>query len=341
MARRMRWRRRRRSRVVLSAALAAAALGVTGYWVFLRAPAAPTGPIVAVRPALTSDRPFDAPTTDGAEVTERGEAGDAAANDDDAVVGGPDGGDAQRVRQLLAAGREQAAAQKWIVARQYLSEAMALGIERSELTEVRAELTRIGDETIFSSRLYDDDPLTERYIVQVGDTLGKIAKRYSITAELLAGINGIRNVNLIRQGQTLKVIHGPFHARVDRSAFTLDVYLQDTFVRAYRVGLGADDGTPTGTWKVRDKLTNPTYYPPRGGQIVAADDPKNPLGERWIGLEGVSGQALGQQRYGIHGTIEPDSVGRSVSLGCIRMHNADVEFFYDLVIPELSTIDVK
>ena len=94
-------------------------------------------------------------------------------------------------------------------------------------------------------------------------------------------------------------------------------------------------------WVVSTKLVNPTYYPPRGGRIRAADDPENPLGERWIGLRGVAGDALGQQRYGIHGTIEPESIGRSQTLGCIRMHNADVAELFTLVVPGETRVTVN
>lgn len=71
------------------------------------------------------------------------------------------------------------------------------------------------------------------------------------------------------------------------------------------------------------KAKNPAWggmsgkYTPR-----ASDDPLNPLGERWMGLnlKGYSG-------YGIHGTILPKQIGMNVSNGCIRMFNYDIETF--------------
>jgi lipoprotein-anchoring transpeptidase ErfK/SrfK len=179
-----------------------------------------------------------------------------------------------------------------------------------------------------------------RYIIKAGDSLAKIATQHSVTADLLASINGIEDKNRIREGQTLKVINGPMRAVVHKRAYRIDLYAGDVFVRSFPVGLGLDDSTPTGEWKVKNKLQNPTYYPPRGGAIVSADDPTNPLGERWIGLEGVSGEALSQERYGIHGTNEPDSIGKSVSLGCVRLHNADVEQVYTYLIEGKSTVTI-
>jgi len=84
---------------------------------------------------------------------------------------------------------------------------------------------------------------------------------------------------------------------------------------------------------------DPTFYPPASlrGQVpvLKPGDPNNPLGSRWIGF-GEGGNGLG-----IHGTNEPDSIGKRVSLGCIRMLNADAELLYDCLIrgAEIEIVD--
>src|ERR1700685_876688 len=120
----------------------------------------------------------------------------------------------------------------------------------------------------------------------------------------------------------------------------MDIYLgahpgstSAMYVTSYKVGLGKDDSTPTGTWMVEPhhKIKHPTYYSPRGEGVIAADDPKNPLGPYWLGLTGTDGHAVGKQSYGIHGTIEPDSIGHMASMGCIRMHNEDVAMVFEML----------
>lgn len=248
--------------------------------------------------------------------------------------------DTDRVTSLIAAGKQALSRGDLLAARTHYSDALQLGPGASETTTLRAELSRLGQETILSPKMIDGDPHVGRYIVKPGDSLAKIAALHKVPADLLAAINGIADKNLIRAGQTLKVVKGPFHAFVDKGDYTLDVYLDRTFVRAFRVGLGLDNSTPTGLWQVDTKLVNPTYYPPRGGQIISADDPQNPLGERWIALKGIDGEALGQERYGIHGTNEPNSIGRSVSLGCVRMYNEDVEALYSYLVEKHSTVTI-
>lgn len=244
-------------------------------------------------------------------------------------------------KRLFEQGLADLTAGSLVAARANLNKAFTLGLPELDQIELQAELVRLADRMVFSKSRVKNDPFVDMYIIKKGETLGKIARANSVTLDLLAKINNMESPNMIRAGQRIKVVKGPFHAVIDKKNLDMYVYLGDTFVKHFKVGLGADNGTPAGEWKVKTKLTNPTYYPPRGGQIIAADDSDNPLGEHWIGLEGVSGEALGQERYGIHGTIDPESIGQSQSLGCIRMYNEDVDFLYDLLVVNKSRVRVQ
>jgi len=91
--------------------------------------------------------------------------------------------------------------------------------------------------------------------------------------------------------------------------------------RVYSVAVGAETSpSPTGSFKIVNRLTNPTYY--HKGQVIP-QGPKNPIGNRWIGLN--------QKGYGIHGTNEPKSIGKAASHGCIRMSKKDLEELFEMV----------
>ena len=336
MARR---RRSRRRRPFLSILIVLVAVVVGLWWVFSdRQSPTDADATVAVtsQPALTTDRPEVAPKNHPRPgIPERGASPrtDAPAR--------PKMSDADRVESLIKAGDQALAGNDLITARMRFSDAIVQGAVEPELSRLHAELTRIGNETVFSPRMFENDPFVTRYTIKPGDALARIAKGYKVSADLLAAVNNIANKNHIRAGQVVKVINGPFHAVVTKESLSLDVYLGNTFVKHFKVGLGADDSTPTGEWRVGTKLRDPTYYPPRGGNIIAADDPENPLGEHWIGLLGVGGEAAGQERYGIHGTIEPESIGQAKSLGCIRMYNEDVELLYMYLVEKHSTVTVR
>lgn len=228
-------------------------------------------------------------------------------------------------------------------AREQLNNLLQRTQDAGEANEVRTLLRRIADETIFGKRNTPNDPCVTEYTVQSGDRLANIAPQHEVPHDVILLVNGIADATRIRVGQRLKIPRGPFHVRIDKSEFRLDVYLRDLYVRSYRVGLGTEGGTPEGMWRVKNRLLKPTYYPPESAsdkRIIPPGDPTNPLGTRWIGLEGVEGQAVGREGYGIHGTIEPESIGRAVSLGCVRMHNEDVEFLYALLQPGRSTVTI-
>jgi lipoprotein-anchoring transpeptidase ErfK/SrfK len=54
------------------------------------------------------------------------------------------------------------------------------------------------------------------------------------------------------------------------------------------------------------------------------------LGSRWLPM--VPEEEGLPRDLGIHGTIKPKSIGTYSSKGCPRMHNAEVEELYDLVV---------
>jgi lipoprotein-anchoring transpeptidase ErfK/SrfK len=284
------------------------------------------------RPALISNRPAGANGLPATPVPEKGAPDELVAR----IPSDPEL--ANRAQSLVVAGLTAEKNGQLLAARSNLSDALNLGLDPHRTIEVRAALERLGRETVFSSRIFPDDPLVLRHTIQSGETLAVIAKRYDVTDDFLAAINQIRDKHRIRAGQALKVVRGPFNVRISKKSYQMDVFLQKTFVKHYTVGLGQDNSTPTGEWIVGTKLTNPTYFPPRGGPIIAADDPDNPLGEHWIELRGIAGEAVSQERYGIHGTNEPHTVGQSASLGCVRMHNADVAEVYTYLVSNKSRV---
>jgi lipoprotein-anchoring transpeptidase ErfK/SrfK len=235
-------------------------------------------------------------------------------------------------------------------ARDQLNQALQSGqLDSSVAASVKSMIAQISQTVIFGRQHFGDDPYGGTYVVKPGDSLARIAASCDCTWELLSRINGIDPKHL-RAGATIKVVQGPFFAVVDKRRFTMDIYLgglpgekSSMYVTTFMVGLGRDDSTPPGMWSVEPhrKLKHPTYYSPRGEGVIAADDPKNPLGGYWIGLTGTEGQAVGKLSYGIHGTIDPDSIGKQSSMGCIRLRNDDVAIVFDLLVEGKSLVLVK
>ncbi|MBM4074270.1 MAG: LysM peptidoglycan-binding domain-containing protein, partial [Planctomycetes bacterium] len=183
--------------------------------------------------------------------------------------------------------------------------------------EVIERLEKTSEKIFFQSQPHFIEP----YVVQPNDQLRVIASKYNLSWEYLARLNNTEP-RRIRSGQKLKVVKGPFAAAIDLADFTLTIHLQGYFVKAYQVGIGQNGSSPLGKFSVLNKVENPQYTGP-DGKVISADDPTNPLGERWIDLG---------DSYGIHGTVDPDSIGKAASRGCIRMRDKDVIEVYNFLI---------
>ena len=169
----------------------------------------------------------------------------------------------------------------------------------------------------------------EPYVVQPGDQLRKVARKYNLSWEYLAALNRT-DPKRIRAGQKLKVLKGLFSAIVSLHDFSLTVHLQGYYVKRYAVGVGKDGSSPIGKFPVLDKIENPQYTDP-DGKVFEGDDPNNPLGKRWIDLG---------DSYGIHGTIDPNSIGKAESRGCIRLRDADIIEVYNFLVRD-SIVEIR
>jgi lipoprotein-anchoring transpeptidase ErfK/SrfK len=207
-------------------------------------------------------------------------------------------------------------------------------------------IATVNGSLFFSSTVNPADALMTTYTIKSGDALSKIARKAGMAADwrMIMRLNGIKDPNRIRAGQVLKVPTCTFHAVVNKSDYRLYLYAGEgsdrVLVATYPVGLGEHNSTPTGAFMLKpgSKLVNPEWRNPRTGEFFKADDPKNPIGERWIGLQGVDAGNSKAMSYGIHGTTDPASIGKQASMGCVRLKDSDVEVIYEALTEPNSTI---
>jgi lipoprotein-anchoring transpeptidase ErfK/SrfK len=238
-----------------------------------------------------------------------------------------------------------------LAARRILNAALVSGsLSEPDALAAKTMLNTINQTLVFSPKHFADDEYGGTYTVQPGELLTKIAAAHDVTWQYLCRANGLSDPKRLRANATIKVIKGPFYAQVEKHKFNMEIWVggepysaDACYVTSFPVGLGRDDSTPTGKWMIQpgNKIKNPTYYSPRGEGVIEAGDPKNPLGQYWLGLVGVDGHAVGKLSYGIHGTIDPDSIGKQESMGCIRMRNEDVALVFEMLVSGKSTVVVK
>ena len=199
--------------------------------------------------------------------------------------------------------------------------------------------------------------------------LEKVAEAYHTTPRAIVALNGPEK--LIGPGQVLRLpnvvpksadynVHGkdemmPWmqllnvdtslpkgdHVVVDKSEGLLKVMNEsDRMVAQFPVTTGSGhDPLPLGTWKA----TTYSFLPPFNFQPDLFWDvsdekdeqrlppgPNGPVGLAWLDLT--------KEHYGIHGTPEPQTIGKTQSHGCLRMTNWDVLRLSQMLKPGFKAV---
>ena len=161
-----------------------------------------------------------------------------------------------------------------------------------------------------------------------------LAERFHMDEDLLAALNPgksfdqagtvilVANVNVKPVALRGKIDR----IEVDKKQKTVRVLASDgKLIAFYPASIGSEDKpAPSGTLKVVHVAQYPTYtYNPAfrfpgvnaDKELKIAPGPRNPVGVAWI--------ALNKKTYGIHGTADPEKVGKAASHGCVRLTNWD------------------
>ncbi|MBP0112032.1 MULTISPECIES: L,D-transpeptidase [Bradyrhizobium] len=135
---------------------------------------------------------------------------------------------------------------------------------------------------------------------------------------------------LVRQVVDYASHQAPGTVIIDTGNTFLYFVLNDRQAMRYGIGVGREGFTWSGEQTVARKAEWPDWHPP--AEMVSrqpylprfmAGGPGNPLGARAM--------YLGETEYRIHGTNKPDTIGKRVSSGCIRLTNEDVVDLYERV----------
>ncbi len=223
-----------------------------------------------------------------------------------------------RILALLREGEESAAAEDLVKARIKLLRVLDL----TKSTVARNRACKLLDK-INIDLLLTPHPMPGKkdYIIKKGDILQRIAREFNTNIELIQRSNNIKGA-LIHPGQRLRIPNGEFSIHIDKSDNILTLFYNGHYFKSYRIGTGKFNKTPVGTTKIIDRIAQPTWWRP-DGKAIPYGTKENVLGTHWLALD-IPG-------YGIHGTWEPDSIGKYESAGCIRMLNENIEELYTIV----------
>ncbi|CAM5770456.1 L,D-transpeptidase [Bosea minatitlanensis] len=177
---------------------------------------------------------------------------------------------------------------------------------------------------------YEPDPFAEARRPQAAPQAGRQVAALGQPAEPRAGIPYVIEPRFRKQEVAYDGPHRPGTIIVDTPNRFLFLVQPGGRALRYGIGVGRPGFSWAGTKTVTRKAEWPSWTPPaemlkRRPDLprFMAGGPENPLGARAL--------YLGSTLYRIHGTNEPNTIGREVSSGCIRMTNEDVVDLYGKV----------
>jgi lipoprotein-anchoring transpeptidase ErfK/SrfK len=168
-----------------------------------------------------------------------------------------------------------------------------------------------------------------------------LAERFHMSEKLLLALNP--GADLSKAGTAIVVAQPQIpalakvdHIEVDKAAASVRAYGADgSLIASFPATVGSTDRpSPSGTHKVVGVSYNPTYTydpakltfgPKKHGRFIIHPGPNNPVGVVYM--------AMNRPGYGIHGTPEPDKIGKTASHGCVRLTNWDAMLLANAVRP--------
>ena len=218
-------------------------------------------------------------------------------------------------------------------------------------TETAARLTLASSPlttyTVTTNDLAQLQPLGKTWLAKSQQTalayeteLELVAEKCHAHPKLVRQLNPNVNWTNLTAGVVVKIPDVNYPAPTNKAAFVV-IHLGDKFLEAFdeQTNLLAHfpcsiaarvEKRPVGELHVAVIAPNPNYtfdpelFPesPEARQsnqkLILPPGPKNPVGVAWIGLD--------KPGYGIHGTPNPEQVGRTESHGCFRLANWDAEY---------------
>lgn len=174
-----------------------------------------------------------------------------------------------------------------------------------------------------------------------GNTINTIAAKYHTGKGMIVRSNGLKS-DKIFVGKKLTVFPGPWSIKIEKTSRLLKLYQHVNGTKKlfamFRVGVGRFGRTPSADFVVSSLERHPTWYAP-DGRVYKYGESGNELGDYFLKLATPGSPANPLKGYGIHGTRDERTVGRSLSNGCIRMRNHDVELLY-LLIPRRTPVKI-
>lgn len=210
--------------------------------------------------------------------------------------------------------------------RSKLNDALLLLPDNERAVDVRRKLSLLNSGIFLGPLLWPEDPYAQLVPIYPGDTFARIARRYSIPAELLPVLNPQLSARNLRPNTGIKVVFGPYHARIVKSQKRVDLYVRDMYVTS--VPADIEDGVymPRGTYRVRVN-----------GRVLMDPIRKK---VRYISIEGIDESSRGVQAAWLYGSAGMPAAGKTRSPSGVHFTDDDLYKLYTVLLEVDSLVRV-
>lgn len=204
-----------------------------------------------------------------------------------------------------------------------LNAALARTADPTQAQSLRDLLAALNGPIFLGTDILPDDPFACYIDIEPGDSFLRLGRDFALPPPYLEALNPTLNPRNLKPLSGVKVVHGPFRGRILKAAARLDLYLQDLYIRSYRISLPEGNFLPPGHYRLTP-----------GNKIQ--------VGQRcWIGFEGLDETTLAVDAGWIYGSWGPRGNTPKNRTTGLCMADADLFQLYNVLVESRSHLLVE
>ncbi|MCL2647851.1 MAG: hypothetical protein FWD61_12700, partial [Phycisphaerales bacterium] len=188
---------------------------------------------------------------------------------------------------------------------------------------LRVKLAALNGAVFLGSAVLPDDAAAKLVEIEAGDSFQKLGQRYAVSATLLETINPNLTARNLKPSTGVKIVQGPFHFRMFKSARRLDLYARNTYVCSFPAEVSAGDYLPSGVYRIAD------------GTKIQVNN------RTWIGIEGISDTTQDVAIGWLYGEAGPRATKLDTRVSGLKMRDSDLATLYNVIVETRSLLRVE
>ena len=233
---------------------------------------------------------------------------------------------AAKIDKLFAAAKAGFDAGRLVEGRDALNLSLAILGEADPADKIRTQLAAMNVPVFLGTELLPGDTYVRTVPIAEGDNFPKLAQRYRVPSAFLQSINPGMDPRRLQIKTNLKVVFGPFHARLVKHANRLDLLARDMYVCSFAANIEPAYMVPVGDYRIKS-----------GGKLQLG----GAGGKTWLGFEGIDSDTNATHFGWIYGSGGARSRGTDRAPVGVMLADADLATLYNTLVEGDSLLHVE